>query len=53
MHDGRAPTLRAAILLHAGEAVPTRKRFEGLTTEEQDALIAFVASLPLPQPEAP
>jgi Di-haem oxidoreductase, putative peroxidase len=53
LHDGRAATLRDAILLHAGEAVRSRQCFEGLAPEDQDALVAFVASLPVTQPAAP
>jgi CxxC motif-containing protein (DUF1111 family) len=53
LHDGRARTLRDAILLHSCEAVPMRKRFEALEREDQDALVAFVASLPLPQLKTP
>lgn len=51
LHDGRAKTLRDAILLHAGEAAAMRGRFYVLPREDQDALVAFVASLPLPRPE--
>lgn len=53
MHDGRAATLRDAVLLHAGEAVPTRKRFIAMPFSDQEALLTFVESLPLPRPDEP
>jgi CxxC motif-containing protein (DUF1111 family) len=45
LHDGRASTLRAAILLHAGEAAGVRAAFEALPAHDKDALIAFLEDL--------
>lgn len=45
LHDGRAPTLESAILRHDGEARQVRLRFESLTVEERQALLAFLKSL--------
>ena len=45
MHDGRADTLDAAILAHAGEADAVRAAYEGLTAAEQGLLLAFLESL--------
>lgn len=45
MHDGRAESLRAAILLHAGEAQAVRLAVLGLTAAEMDALLAFLSDL--------
>src|SRR5262249_28202876 len=48
LHDGRASTLREAVLAHgsaAPEAVGTVGRFEALSSEDQAALLAYVASL--------
>jgi len=48
LHDGRAATLRGAILGHRGsgsEANDTVARFEALAPTEQAALLAFVAGL--------
>ena len=48
LHDGRASTLREAVLAHGGagsEAAGTVQRFEALAAEDQDALLAFVGGL--------
>ncbi len=48
LHDGRARTLREAVLGHASpgsEAAATIQRFEGLSAADQEALLAYVASL--------
>jgi CxxC motif-containing protein (DUF1111 family) len=45
LHDGRAPSIEAAIQLHAGEAAGARGRFLGLSPQEQVALLRFVSGL--------
>jgi CxxC motif-containing protein (DUF1111 family) len=48
LHDGRASTLRDAVLGHGSpgsEAFGTVQRFQALTAEDQDALLAFVGTL--------
>lgn len=45
LHDGSAATIEAAILRHRAEAESSRTRFEALTAEERDALLAFLRSL--------
>ena len=48
LHDGRASTLRDAVLGHGSpgsEAVGTVQRFQALTLEDQDALLAYVGTL--------
>lgn len=45
LHDGSAPTIEAAILRHRVEAESSRTRFEVLTAEEREALLAFLGSL--------
>jgi len=45
MHDGLSLTLRDAILRHRGEASDARRRFERLSEEEREALLAFLRSL--------
>jgi CxxC motif-containing protein (DUF1111 family) len=45
LHDGRARSLRAAILAHGGEAGPSVERFLQLSPAEQEVLRAFLASL--------
>lgn len=52
LHDGRATTLRDAILLHDGEALAARNQFAGLSTQHQAALIAFLRSLRTPEKPA-
>jgi CxxC motif-containing protein (DUF1111 family) len=45
LHDGRASTLRKAILLHDGEARLVRQAFEALPDHDQAAVIAFLNDL--------
>lgn len=45
LHDGRARNLTEAILWHGGEATRSRQRFESLTKQEREALLAFLKSL--------
>ncbi|MCR9162817.1 MAG: di-heme oxidoredictase family protein [Nannocystaceae bacterium] len=45
MHDGLAETVEAAILAHAGEADASRDAFENLSSDDADALLAFLESL--------
>jgi CxxC motif-containing protein (DUF1111 family) len=44
LHDGRAATVEAAILLHGGEAANARQLFLQLTTAQKSALLDFVES---------
>jgi len=45
LHDGRTSDLGEAILEHGGEAQGSRDRYQALSTDEQNALLAFVLSL--------
>ncbi|MDM0074823.1 di-heme oxidoredictase family protein [Variovorax sp. J2P1-59] len=45
LHDGRARTLKEAILWHGGEATASRGKFEAMTKEERESVIAFLSSL--------
>jgi CxxC motif-containing protein (DUF1111 family) len=45
LHDGRARSVKEAILWHGGEAEGTRDRFAALSKEDRERLIAFVNSL--------
>jgi hypothetical protein len=45
LHDGRASNLRAAILLHDGEARAVRLAFEALPPADRLALLAFLNDL--------
>ena len=45
LHDGRAPTIAAAIRLHAGEAARARNRFLALSWLERSALVRFLQGL--------
>jgi CxxC motif-containing protein (DUF1111 family) len=45
LHDGRASTIQEAILLHAGEATTIRNRFAGLSSVQQQEIIAFLNSI--------
>lgn len=45
LHDGRARSLLEAILWHGGEAQSQRDAVVDMTTEQRDALIAFLESL--------
>ncbi|NHZ66342.1 di-heme oxidoredictase family protein [Massilia genomosp. 1] len=45
LHDGRARNLTEAILWHGGEADKSRQRFEALSAQDREALLAFLKSL--------
>jgi uncharacterized integral membrane protein (TIGR00698 family) len=45
LHDGRAATLRDAVLDHGGEASVVRERFFELTEAEQQAVYRFLSAL--------
>lgn len=45
MHDGRAATLRDAILAHGGEAANSRTAFTILATDDQQKVIDFLSTL--------
>ncbi len=48
LHDGRAPTLEQAILLHQGQATRAAARFHELDPVGQGQVIAFLKSLRAP-----
>jgi CxxC motif-containing protein (DUF1111 family) len=45
LHDGRAPTIRAAIEAHGGEATRARDLFARLTDDERRVLLEFLGGL--------
>jgi hypothetical protein len=45
LHDGRATTIREAILTHDGEAVDAARGFRNLPTSEQTTLLMFLSAL--------
>jgi CxxC motif-containing protein (DUF1111 family) len=45
LHDGRAPTLRDAIVLHGGEADDARRQFQGLSADDQTKVVEFLGTL--------
>ena len=45
LHDGRAPTLNEAILLHGGEATPARDAYAALEAHDRAAVRVFLTSL--------
>ena len=45
LHDGRATTLRDAILAHGGEAEIVRDRFFDLSDAKRDAVTGFLKGL--------
>jgi CxxC motif-containing protein (DUF1111 family) len=47
LHDGRAATLRDAILFHGGEAQESRDRFAALRRSEQSQVVKFLQNLVL------
>ncbi|MBW2496606.1 MAG: hypothetical protein JRF61_04975 [Deltaproteobacteria bacterium] len=49
MHDGRATTLREAILMHGGEAEDARDAFASLEVADQGRLLAFLLTLRTPE----
>ena len=48
LHDGRAKTLKEAILAHAGESIISVEKFAAFPESEQDDLIAFLNTLVAP-----
>ena len=44
LHDGRARSLEAAVLLHGGEAQGARDRFAALGASDRAALLDFAGS---------
>jgi CxxC motif-containing protein (DUF1111 family) len=49
LHDGRAPTLEHAIVLHDGEAARSTRSFCLLSAEERFQLLTFLRSLEAPE----
>ena len=45
LHDGRARSLEEAILWHAGEAERARAGFENLSSDDREAVLAFLRSV--------
>ena len=45
LHDGRARSLLEAVLWHGGEATAQQEAVVNMTTEDRNALLAFLASL--------
>lgn len=45
MHDGRAHSIREAILLHGGESEQSNNNYQRLSQEDQDKLVKFLESL--------
>jgi uncharacterized integral membrane protein (TIGR00698 family) len=45
LHDGRATTLRDAVLAHGGEAEIVRERYFDLAADEQQMLLRFIGTL--------
>jgi CxxC motif-containing protein (DUF1111 family) len=45
LHDGRARSVRDAILMHGGEAESARYRFQDLTLELQQSVLLFLRTL--------
>jgi len=52
-HHGLFPTIREAILAHAGEASSSSAAFRGLSASEQGALIEFLKTLQILPPGPP
>ncbi len=52
-HDGQSRTLRDAIYRHGHDALASRKKFEKLGDDEQNAVIAFLETLRAPPGLAP
>jgi CxxC motif-containing protein (DUF1111 family) len=48
LHDGRAATLDAAILLHGGEAADSVRRYSQLPADGRARLIGFLQTLVAP-----
>jgi len=49
LHDGRALTISAAILLHGGEAQDARDRFDALPRRDKQAVLDFLDTLRTPE----
>ncbi|MCI0526479.1 MAG: hypothetical protein L0Y56_03370, partial [Nitrospira sp.] len=47
LHDGRATTLKEAILFHGGEALEARDKFAALRRSEQAYITKFLQNLVL------
>jgi len=45
LHDGRAATVDAAIILHDGEAAITRSRYTALSETQKQQLLQFLGSI--------
>lgn len=45
LHDGRAATVNAAIVLHDGEAAITRARYNALSSAQKLELVQFLGSI--------
>jgi CxxC motif-containing protein (DUF1111 family) len=45
MHHGKFTTLREAVLAHSGEALTSRQAYQGLTSDQMNAVIEFLKSL--------
>lgn len=45
MHDGRAGSIEAAILLHGGEAAAIREQYKALSETEKSSLLKFLENL--------
>jgi len=45
LHDGRAPSLHQAILLHGGESDEIRRAYEALPRSDREELLAFLRHL--------
>ncbi len=53
LHDGRAATLRDAILMHAGQGAAAASAFQKLNEEQRQHLLIFLNSLVAPRPAGP
>ena len=49
LHDGRAATLHEAIMLHAGEAEQSRRRYVDIDAASRSRMLAFLSTLHAPQ----
>jgi CxxC motif-containing protein (DUF1111 family) len=49
LHDGRAETLKDAILWHGGEAESSRNAYAKLSRTDKDLVLAFLSSLRAPE----
>jgi mono/diheme cytochrome c family protein len=53
MHDGAAPTLKAAILRHNGDGKAVTEAYRKLSGADQEAVLAFLRTLKAPPEAAP